>query len=132
MKKGIVTGAQSGIGAACVDRLEREGVEVVSFDLAAGGDYQLDVSDPAAVDATVAQVGPVHILVNSAGIVGPGQTVLVKDRCGVATDLLCQRERGVQPVPGSHPRYARQGLGSYRQHREHRRQARQPKPALRK
>lgn len=73
MKKGIVTGAQRGIGAACVDRLEREGVEVVSFDLAAGGDYQLDVSDPAAVDAAVAHVGLVDILVNSAGIVGPNK-----------------------------------------------------------
>jgi 3-oxoacyl-[acyl-carrier protein] reductase len=73
MKKGIVTGAQSGIGAACAARLEQEGVDVVSFDLAAGGDFQVDVSDPAAVDAAVAHVGPVDVLVNSAGIVGPNK-----------------------------------------------------------
>jgi 3-oxoacyl-[acyl-carrier protein] reductase len=46
---------------------------VVSLDLAAGADYQLDVSDSAAVDAVVWQVGPVDILVNSAGIVGPNK-----------------------------------------------------------
>ena len=73
MRRAIVTGGESGGGAACVARLRREGVEVVSLDLAAGADYQLDVSDSAAVDAVVWQVGPVDILVNSAGIVGPNK-----------------------------------------------------------
>jgi 3-oxoacyl-[acyl-carrier protein] reductase len=73
MRRAIVTGGESGVGAACVARLRREGVEVVSLDLAAGADYQLDVSDSAAVDAVVWQVGPVDILVNSAGIVGPNK-----------------------------------------------------------
>jgi 2-dehydro-3-deoxy-L-rhamnonate dehydrogenase (NAD+) len=73
MKRAIVTGGESGIGAACTARLRREGVEVVSFDLAAGADYQLDVSDSAAVEVAVSQVGPVDILVNSAGILGPNK-----------------------------------------------------------
>jgi NAD(P)-dependent dehydrogenase (short-subunit alcohol dehydrogenase family) len=73
VKKAIVTGAESGIGAACVARLRREGVETVSFDLAPGAGFRLDVSDGPAVNAAVAQVGPVDILVNSAGIIGPNK-----------------------------------------------------------
>ena len=73
MKKAIVTGAESGIGAACVARLRRQGVEVVSVDLATGADYRLDVSDPSAVEAAVSQIGAVDILVNSAGGVGPNK-----------------------------------------------------------
>jgi NAD(P)-dependent dehydrogenase (short-subunit alcohol dehydrogenase family) len=73
VKKAIVTGGESGIGAACTARLRREGVDAVSFDLAPGADFQLDVSDGDAVNAAVAQVGPVDILINSAGIVGPNK-----------------------------------------------------------
>jgi 3-oxoacyl-[acyl-carrier protein] reductase len=73
MKKAIVTGAESGLGAACVARLRREGVDVVSVDLAIGADYRLDVSDPSAVEAAVSQIGAVDILVNSAGVVGPNK-----------------------------------------------------------
>jgi 3-oxoacyl-[acyl-carrier protein] reductase len=73
VRKAIVTGAESGIGAACGTRLRREGVDVVSFDLAPGADFQLDVSDGGAVNAAVALVGPVDILINSAGMVGPNK-----------------------------------------------------------
>jgi 2-dehydro-3-deoxy-L-rhamnonate dehydrogenase (NAD+) len=73
MKKAIVTGGQSGIGQACVARLRLEGVDVVSFDMATGADYRLDVSDAGAVAAAVSKVGPVDILINSAGIVGPNK-----------------------------------------------------------
>jgi NAD(P)-dependent dehydrogenase (short-subunit alcohol dehydrogenase family) len=73
VRKAIVTGAQSGIGAACVARLRGEGIEAVSFDLAPGADFQVDVSDGPAVGAAVAQVGPVDILINSAGVLGPNK-----------------------------------------------------------
>lgn len=73
MKKAIVTGGESGIGAACIARLRGSGVEAVSFDLAPGADFQLDVSDGDAVNAAVAKVGPVDIVINSAGIVGPNK-----------------------------------------------------------
>jgi 3-oxoacyl-[acyl-carrier protein] reductase len=73
VRRAIVTGGESGIGAACVARLRREGVETVSFDLAAGADFQLDVSDGPAVNAAVAKVGPVDIVINSAGIIGPNK-----------------------------------------------------------
>ena len=75
MKKAIVTGGESGLGAACVARLRREAVDVVSIDLASGADYQLDVSDSAAVGEAVSQIGPVDILVNSAGILGPNKPI---------------------------------------------------------
>jgi 3-oxoacyl-[acyl-carrier protein] reductase len=73
VKKAIVTGGLSGIGAACSARLRREGVDVVALDLATGADYQLDVSDPEAVAAAVSHIGPVDILINSAGILGPNK-----------------------------------------------------------
>ena len=73
MRKAIVTGAESGIGAACVARLRREGVETVSFDLSAAADFQLDVSDGPAINAAVAEVGPVDIVINSAGVIGPNK-----------------------------------------------------------
>jgi len=53
--------------------LRREGVETVSFDLAPGANFQLDVSDGPAVNAAVAEVGPVDIVINSAGIIGPNK-----------------------------------------------------------
>lgn len=73
MRKAIVTGAESGIGAACVARLRREGIDTVSFDLSPEANFQLDVSDGLAVSAAVAEVGPVDILINSAGVIGPNK-----------------------------------------------------------
>ncbi|MCF7552323.1 SDR family NAD(P)-dependent oxidoreductase [Pseudonocardia sp. WMMC193] len=67
----LVTGGASGIGAATAARLREAGVRVVTADLAPGADEKLDVTDPDAVAAMVAGIGPVGILVNSAGIVGP-------------------------------------------------------------
>jgi 3-oxoacyl-[acyl-carrier protein] reductase len=73
MRTAIVTGGQSGLGEACAARLRADGVEVVTFDLSPDADYTLDISDSAAVDAAVAAVGTVDILINSAGIVGPNK-----------------------------------------------------------
>jgi 3-oxoacyl-[acyl-carrier protein] reductase len=73
MKKAIVTGGQSGLGEACVSRLRDQGITVVTLDLAPGADYTVDVSDSASVNEAVAAIGPVDILINSAGIVGPNK-----------------------------------------------------------
>lgn len=73
MRRAIVTGGESGLGAAAVARLRADGVEVVSFDLGGSPDVVVDVSDSGAVNRAVAEVGPVDILVNSAGIVGPNK-----------------------------------------------------------
>ena len=54
----LVTGGASGIGAATAARLRAAGVRVVTADLAPGADEKLDVTDPAAVDALRAALGP--------------------------------------------------------------------------
>lgn len=71
-RRAIVTGGASGLGAASAIRLRRDGVEVVTVDVAGGADLRLDVTDDAAVARAVAEAGPFDILINSAGIVGPG------------------------------------------------------------
>lgn len=79
----VVTGGASGIGAACCLELAQQGARVVVFDrdleraqaVAAeigGTAYRGDVGDDAGLEACAArieaEVGPVDILVNSAGI----------------------------------------------------------------
>src|SRR4051812_5250587 len=52
----VVTGGASGIGAAVSQRLRDNGMHVVVLDINDPNDYRCDVSDPAAVDATVAAI----------------------------------------------------------------------------
>lgn len=73
MRRAVITGGQSGLGAACAKRLRDDGVEVVTFDISPDADVAVDVSDSEAVEAAVAQVGAIDILINSAGIVGPNK-----------------------------------------------------------
>jgi 3-oxoacyl-[acyl-carrier protein] reductase len=61
----------SGLGAACADRLAAQGVDVVRLDVTKGADEVVDVTDEQAVQLALDRVGPVDILVNSAGVVGP-------------------------------------------------------------
>ena len=82
----MVTGAASGIGAAAAERLHAEGAKVATLDLAATAlDYVLalsgDVSSSQDVDAAVArteaELGPIDVLVCSAGI--PGASLRTQD-----------------------------------------------------
>ncbi|MDQ0726721.1 SDR family NAD(P)-dependent oxidoreductase [Microbacterium sp. W4I20] len=73
MRRAIITGGQSGLGAASAERLRADGIEVITFDVSASADFHVDVTDSASVHEAVIAVGPVDILVNSAGIVGPNQ-----------------------------------------------------------
>jgi NAD(P)-dependent dehydrogenase (short-subunit alcohol dehydrogenase family) len=79
MKRAIITGGESGLGAACADRLRADGIEVISFDVSPAADYRVDVRDAASIAAAVADVGPVDILINSAGIVGPNKPMIESD-----------------------------------------------------
>jgi len=94
-KVALVTGAAKGIGQACALLLAKEGAKVVVSDLdraageavaakivADGGEalfIQQDVTDeaswPAAIAATEARFGALHVLVNNAGIAIPGNAV---------------------------------------------------------
>ncbi len=73
MRRAVVTGGASGIGLAAAERLAQDGVDVLRFDLSAEADVVVDVTDAASVDRAAAQVGPIDILVNSAGIIGPNK-----------------------------------------------------------
>jgi len=68
-----ISGGVSGLGLASAERLAQDGVDVITLDIAAGADVHVDVTDAAAVTAAAERIGPVDILINSAGIVGPGR-----------------------------------------------------------
>ena len=77
----FITGASSGIGAACAERFVAEGATVAGFDVQdppdghrLDGFWTLDVRDEAAIVAAVSaatdQVGVPSVLVNAAGVSG--------------------------------------------------------------
>jgi 2-hydroxycyclohexanecarboxyl-CoA dehydrogenase len=77
MKTAVVTGGGSGIGMAVADRLRTDGYHVATIDLNPSDDefaHTADVTDRTQVGAALAairaQLGPVAILVNAAGLDG--------------------------------------------------------------
>lgn len=66
----IVTGGAGGLGAAAAERLRADGLQVTTLDLD-GADLDADVTDAAALGRIADEVGPVDVLVNSAGVIGP-------------------------------------------------------------
>jgi 3-oxoacyl-[acyl-carrier protein] reductase len=85
----LVTGGSSGIGAAVAERLLREGAKVATLDLAAGGpagsltlpgDVRISREIESAVGQAEKELGPLSVLVCSAGITGESlRTVEVSD-----------------------------------------------------
>ena len=111
-KVALVTGGSSGIGAAVAGRMLEEGARVATLDLhldAADGVLALtgDVSRSADVDAAVArtrdELGPIDILVCSAGVAGASlPTVEVTDEewrkvMGINADGVFFSNRAVIP-----------------------------------
>lgn len=72
MKTALITGGARGLGAATAERLRADGIRVITLDVAGEADVLVDITDEAAFTAVAAEIGAVDILVNSAGIVGPG------------------------------------------------------------
>ncbi|HUO36435.1 MAG TPA: SDR family NAD(P)-dependent oxidoreductase [Mycobacterium sp.] len=77
MKNAVVTGGGSGIGRAIAQRLRADGLHVATIDLAESDDefaHTADVTDRAQVEEALAairaQLGPVTVLVNAAGLDG--------------------------------------------------------------
>ena len=80
----LVTGGASGIGAAAVERLRSSGAEVHVFDLASGD----DVRDSAQLDAAVARLPRLDVLVCCAGVAGD---TLHTKRCPTRNGRACTR-----------------------------------------
>ncbi len=72
-RRALVTGGASGLGRACAQRLRSEYQDVITVDIADGADHRLDVTDDAAVSRLIADLEPIDILLNSAGIGGPNK-----------------------------------------------------------
>jgi len=72
----VITGGASGLGAAAAVRLKANGVRTLTLDLAETADHRVDITDEVALSAVADLIGPVDILVTSAGIVGPSKPLL--------------------------------------------------------
>ena len=81
----LVTGGSSGIGAAVAERLRDEGAQVASLDvqaqapdgvLALTGDVSRSADVEAAVDKARSELGPIDVLVCSAGVPGESLTTV--------------------------------------------------------
>lgn len=87
-KRALVTAAAQGIGRASVEAFVREGADVIATDLSADGlatltgcsTRALDVTDAAAIAALAADLGPIDVLFNCAGIVHAGTVLDCSDR----------------------------------------------------
>ncbi len=72
----LVTGGASGLGAATAARLRAEGLAVTTLDVRGPADVITDVTDEAVLRRAAAEIGPVDVLINSAGIIGPNKPLV--------------------------------------------------------
>ena len=73
-KHALITGGASGIGKACVQRFRAEGAIVYAADITpqSSDEIALDVRDPEAWAALIADLPPLDIVMLNAGITTPG------------------------------------------------------------
>jgi 3-oxoacyl-[acyl-carrier protein] reductase len=76
MRTALVTGGARGLGAASAERLRADGIRVITLDIGGDVDVVVDITDEAAFAAASEAMGPVDIVINSAGIVGPGVSLV--------------------------------------------------------
>ncbi len=72
MRSALITGGARGLGAATAERLRADGIRVITLDIAGDVDVVVDITDEKSFSEAATDIGPVDILINSAGIVGPG------------------------------------------------------------
>lgn len=89
MARLFVTGVNRGLGMALRDIASRQGHEVIGTTRdGARGTIALPLDDPGAIATLLADVGPVDILINNAGTIGPDrQSPLDTDFAGFADTL---------------------------------------------
>ena len=100
---------------------------MVRLDVAAGADAVVDITDEQAVQVALGRVGPVDILVNSAGIVGPNAPLWEVSTADWERTFAVNVTGAFQVMPRARARNGRSRLGADRQHRVDRRQGRQPR-----
>jgi NAD(P)-dependent dehydrogenase (short-subunit alcohol dehydrogenase family) len=76
IRHALVTGGASGLGKATAARLRADGLDVTTLDVSDAADVIVDVTDEPALRRIASEIGPVDVLVNSAGIVGANKPLV--------------------------------------------------------